>query len=281
MFLSRGQWPIVWAVGMMAACTGAILRAGDPGTEEALAKFGLKRAGMVLVLETEAEVHSKARETRRLAGELSYALMKQRGMLSEKEYQQTLKELHSEINQFRAELNTTNQQMAQIPRFRGRMVNSIAAEQFGELMVYRNQLLAEINQRTSFLNQLKSQSFDPKARLAIDTEVRNRHEALHQSVVDLRRLVDAVNEKYAGLAKDPVVKKAVETLGRSTGPQYKLGPSREFLSNVKLLEKLEKEGSPDEAGDSAAQPARKARRLTKGKRSSKTAAGPAGSDSPF
>ena len=42
--------------------------------------------------------------------------------------------------------------------------NNEAAEMYAELLAYRNQLQAELNQDSYFLNQLKSQSADPKAK---------------------------------------------------------------------------------------------------------------------
>src|SRR5205807_2084755 len=88
-------------------------------------------------------------ETRRLSSQLSRALMQQRGMVSEKDYQATLKDFTSRINQLRSEVNATNQQMRQIPRYRGRFVNNLVAEQYAELMVYRNQLQAKLEKQDS------------------------------------------------------------------------------------------------------------------------------------
>jgi len=101
---------------LLAAGAGAGLCADEPSAEETLAKLGLKQAGIMLVLDAESEVHAKPNEIRRLSRELSNTRMQQRGTLSEKDYQATLKELSAEITQFRSELNTANQRIAQIPR---------------------------------------------------------------------------------------------------------------------------------------------------------------------
>jgi len=52
---------------------------------------------------------------------------------------------------------------------------------------------------------------------------------------DLRQLTDATMKSYAELAKNEEVRKALHTLGRTTIPELKLGPSSEFLAIVELL----------------------------------------------
>jgi hypothetical protein len=269
----------LWAL-IMAAGAGTVLHAGETPAEEALAKLGLKQAGTVLVLEAESEVHDKTSEIRRLARDLSNAVMLQRSTLSEKQYQDTIKELTAETNQFRAELNTTNQMISRLPKYRGRFMNNMVVEQNYELTMYKNQLQWEINQRTAFLNRLKSQPFDPKARLKRDYEVRDKQEAMHKAVLDLRQAVDATKEKYEEVDKDAAFKKVRSALERKTGTKLKLGPSRQFQLNVKLLERVEAQDSSGETGDSTAKGVRKTHRTTKGKRSTK-AVGTGGPESPF
>src|SRR3954447_17922083 len=165
MFPYRVEWTPVVLAAMVVACAALGLGAGEDRPEDALAKLGLKRAGDVLVLAAESEVRSQVVEARRLSSQLSRALMQQRGMVSKEEYQATLKELNSQINQARSELNATNQQMRQIPRspytrHPNYFANNLAAEQYAELMAHRNQLQEEIKQRTSILGQLRSQPLD-------------------------------------------------------------------------------------------------------------------------
>ena len=84
---------------------GGDLRAGEGPSDAELAKHGLKRAGTVLALEAESEVHAKAEEVRHLSRQLSYAQAQQRSTLSEKEYQDTIKGLTAQINQFKNQSN--------------------------------------------------------------------------------------------------------------------------------------------------------------------------------
>lgn len=246
------------------------LRAGEPPSDADLAKHGLKRTGAVLVLEAESEVHAKAEEVRKLGRDWSHAVAQQRSTLSEKEYQDTIKELTSEINQFKAQSNAAQAAMNRIPKRRGYPVNNILAEEYQELSYFHNQLQMEINQRQAFVNQLKSKPFDPKDRIKADNEVRTRAEALHQGALDLRKLVDGIREKYAALEKDPKVKKWLNTPEGPAGVKPKLGPSRAFLLDEKMLERAERESSPDEPLAQPTKASRKGRRTSRAKHTAKS-----------
>jgi len=278
MFPGRLKWAPGLLALMMVAGSGAGLFAGDKASDEALAKLGLKQSGAVVVLEAESDVHNKVTEARQLYREWSNAVMRQRSTVSEKEYQSTIKELTNESNQLRNQVNTTNQMINSLPRYRGRFATNYAAEQNAELTVYRTQLQWEINQRNTFLSQLKSQPFDPKAKLKVDAEVRDKNEALHQVVLDLRKLVDETDEKFKGLGKNEEVKKLLTTMERKTHTKVQLVQSRLYHLDLKYLEKLEQQVSPGESSSSTEKSAKKTRR-TKGKRTYRQQ--PDDTDSPF
>jgi hypothetical protein len=136
----------------------------------------------------------------------------------------------------------------------------------------RNQLQLAISQETAWLNQLKSQPFDAKSKDRIDSEVRDHRAAYHQALLDLRKLVDSTNEKYEELAKDVEIKAASTALAKGKREKPKLGPSHEFLNNIKLLEKLEKAESAGETDEAEAKPARRSRSPARTRRSAKAAA---------
>jgi hypothetical protein len=183
--------------------------------------------------------------------------------MSPQQYQKALEGMRDEVNQMRSQINQANQQMASIPRFRGRIATTYAQEQYDELLLYRNQLQMQVNQESALLNQLQSQKADPKAKEKIDAEVNDRRDAYHQTLKDLRTLADSVTEKYAALEKDTEVKDAIGALGKGKREKPKLGPSRDFLNNVKLLEKLEKAESSGDAFQE--KPARRSRTKSRSK----------------
>jgi uncharacterized phage infection (PIP) family protein YhgE len=265
--------PTIQALGFVLGLTfmgaGGDLRADEGPSDAALAKHALKRVGTVLALEAESEVHTKAEEVRHLSRQLSNATALRRSTLSEKEYQDTIKELNAELNQFRNQSNNATQAMNRIPKRNGYPINSIVAQEYRQLNYFRNQVQMEINQRQAFLNQLKSKPFDPKDRVKLDNEVRTRTEELHQGAQDLRKLVDAAHDKYTELEKDPQVKKWLDTPEGHAGVKPKLGPSRAFLADEKMLDRIEK--AADEPAAAAPKATRKTRRGTRTKQAAKSA----------
>jgi hypothetical protein len=149
--------------------------------------------------------------------------------------------------------------------------NNNAAEAYGELLAYRNQLQEELNQDSMFLKELQNRVVDPKAKDKIDSEVKKRREGYQQSLTDLRKVVDQTTDKYEELAKNDEVTKALKLVGKGLREKPKLGPSREFINNVKLVEKLEKAAAAGDPEEPQTTKARRARGKTKGKSSSKAA----------
>jgi hypothetical protein len=254
-----------------------MVRSGPVGAAEGhdnpvLKKHGLKIAGPLIVLEAESDVKNKVSELRHISKQLKYSLMLQTGTVSAEDYQKTINGLTSEISQLRSQINLANQQMNQIPRFRGRITNNFAQEQYNELLLYRNQLQMAVNQETAWLNQLKSQPFDTSSKDRIDADVRDQREAYHQALQDLRKLVDSAAEKYEQLAKNTEIKAAAAALGKGKREKLKLGPSHEFLNNVKLLEKLEKAEAAGDTDETEAKPPRRSKSPARSRRSAKAAA---------
>jgi len=271
--MARSQFGLVTTVlATVLALMGRVpVLATDGPQNEVLKQHGLKIVGSLSVLETESEVKNKMNELRRLSKDLNHSIMQQQGTMSAEDYQQTIKNLSAQIDQMRAQINLAAQQMASLPRFRGRLSTTMAQDQYNELFSYRNQLQLEVNQETAWLNQLRSQKFDPKSKEKIDAEVRDRRDAYHQALLDLRKVADSTIEKYGELAEDQDVKKAIVAAGKAARNKLELGPSHEFLNNVKLLEKLEKAASSPDTDGPPAKHARRSRAGTKSKHSLKPA----------
>jgi hypothetical protein len=265
-----------WATAILTIVLVVITRpsahAAAGSANATLKKHGLKIAGSLAVVEEEAAIKSKLADARRLSKQLSYSLMQQQATMSPKEQQQNIKTVTDQISQLRSEMNATNQQLNSIPRYRGRFMTNDASQLYAQLVGYRTQLQMEINQDSLFLDQLKSQPADPKLREKIDSEVRDRRDAYHQALLDLRNLVDSAHEKYEKASTDDDVKKALDTLGHGLREKLKLGPSHDFLSNVKVLEKLETAESGIENEVPRAKTSKRIRHGAKSKNSSKAAA---------
>jgi clan AA aspartic protease (TIGR02281 family) len=103
-----------------------------------------------------------------------------------------------------------------------------------------NQLVAQINMINDQLRLIDSQAGDPRFKQGLDKEVGERRSAYIQAVLDLRKLVDSITERYAELARDETIKVALVSLGSKSKPPPKLGPSRGFEESVKQLQSREK-----------------------------------------
>jgi uncharacterized coiled-coil DUF342 family protein len=264
---------LVWAATVLTVALVCAVqpraRAADGPANDTLKKNGLHIAGTLALVDEEPQIKTNLAEARRLSKQLNYSLMQQKGTLSPAEMQQTVKNISNEINQLRSEMNAAGQQMNAVPKWRGRFVSNDAGMIYAQLNAYRSQLQMEISQDSAFLNQLKSQTADPRARDKIDSEVRDRRDAYHQALIELRKLVDSATDKYAELAKNDEVKKALTLVGKGQKVKPKLGPSHDFHTNVKLLERLEKAESGGETEAAESKPTRRSRGGTRTKNASK------------
>ncbi len=250
---------------LFSCSTGLPTRAADDSENETLKKNKLKALGSLQVLEDETEFKNKLTEARRLQRQLSYSVLLQQNTMSPEQYKKNLQAMRDELTQMRSQISQISQQMSSIPRFRGRFASNYAQEQYNECLVYRNQLQMQVNQESAWLNQLQSQKTDPKAKEKVDAEVHDRRDAYHQAILDLRTLADSITQKYAELTKDSDVKDAIHALGKGKREKPKLGPSHDFLNNVKLLEKLERAESAAAGDPFQEKPARRSRSKSRAK----------------
>jgi hypothetical protein len=214
--------------------------------------------GPIYVVETEADVKQKLSEVKLLSKQWNQARLQQRSVLSSKDQQEMIQGLTNQLNQLRAEINGVNQQINRLPRYRGRLANNYAQEAYAELIAARNQLNFTLNQQNALLGQVKSHPPDPKLKQKIDDDAQAKHDQYVQAVHDLSQLVATTKEKYAALAKNNDVMKALAGLDSAIKPRPQLGPSHEFHETVKLAERYEKE-----IAQSTAEPKARAANRTK------------------
>ena len=246
----------LWATGVRAL--------GD-SPDEVLKRNGLKQVGPLYMLEGEQDVKKKLAEVKQLSRQLKYARLQQASYGTAQDHQALIQNLNNQVNQIKAEINAVNRQMSRSPGFGGRFARYYAQGQRADLTAYRNQLDAELNQQNNLLAQAKSHPFDPKMKDKLDAEARDRQDDYQKAVTDLVQLVGTIKDKYAKLAKDDEVKKALDGLSLKIRPSPKLGPSHEFHETAKLAEKLEKESAnPQPSSEPAAKTSRKSRRSTTG-----------------
>lgn len=274
----RARWVLASFLGLaLAGWSGGGVSGGEPPSDRMLQKHGLKRNDSVFILEAEAPVLEKAKEVRDLSQQLKHAVAVQRSTVSEKDYQENIKAINNDLNALKNQSNLVSQNINRIPRRRGYPVN---IELYQELTYMRNQLQSQISQENAFLSQLKSTPFDPKAKLKADAEVQSKKDALRQGAQELRKLVDEIKAKYEEVGKDTDVQKWLSTPEGHAAVKPRLGPSRAFILDEKMLENVERQTSSD---DAFAPATTKSTSTRKGKRSSrvKRPAGSGDAGSPF
>jgi hypothetical protein len=242
------RWAIASPAIVLVLCACSRLVAAAPSPEDVLKAHGLRLAGSLYVLELEIDVQKKVTEIRQAARKLKLAQTRLRATGSREQYQRALEDLGDQIKSYESEIQTVNMQMSQLPAYGGgRFASAYRNQTYSQYLAYRNQLQFEMSQTRASLNQLKNEPFDEKAKQKIDALVKDEQDNYDQALADLRKLVDSASQKYVELQNDSSVKKALATLAKTAKVKPKLGPSSHYQTNVKLLDKLEKEKAASEA----------------------------------
>lgn len=259
--------------GFLLCCASAAL-ADPPPQEAALKKHGLVKAGDYFLIADDAQARTKIEEARKASKAWRMAEMRKASTASVQDFQNYLKQLSAEVAGYKTQINAANAQINAASRGRRGFSNSMVVEARNEMTAYRNELQLEMNQLNQTISQLKSHPVKPEDKARAEGEARDLREALEKAVKDARESVDAATKKYEELGGDADVKKQLEQLGVGVKMKPKLGPSRGFVTQVKVLEKLEREiESP-----AAAAPATKHKRAgtTKSLKKARTTPPPSG-----
>jgi clan AA aspartic protease (TIGR02281 family) len=225
----------------MAMNAAGTARAQDQAPEDVLKSHSLKRAGSSYVVPGEAEVQREMAKARLISQQLNAAVMQQAAFEEGEQGQKALiEELKAQRMMLNEELTAVDQQLNVAGA--GATANYPLAMQRNQLTNQHNQLVAADRALTDRINLLQSQFADPEVRQRIYAEASEKRGAYMEAILELRQLVDKTTDAYAGLAKDETITKALEALTAKlkARPPLKLGPSAQYLANVKLLERVEK-----------------------------------------
>ncbi|MHB1559718.1 MAG: TIGR02281 family clan AA aspartic protease [Isosphaeraceae bacterium] len=224
------------AAGLAPSGSARTTRQDAPSPADVLKARGLKQVGSTYVLPVEGEIQKKTSELKALHNHLLQAARHR------SELERQAADGQAQVREMLARRVVLNQQMSALDQ-------QIRALPPGNLQVLaqRNELVAERNQAAMAYNGLAdginllrtSPAGDPAARDRLAAELSRRREAFIQAVLDLRQTVDAAQKSYAALAADDAVKTAIAAAGRSAKTKPRLGPSPQFASNIKLLERAE------------------------------------------
>jgi hypothetical protein len=282
----------------------------DPKPEDSLKASGLKRAGFTYIhTESEVKAKKKANDARLTYRQLGFAYTQVAA--SEQGKAEMLEEFENQRMFLTQEIAMIDQNLSMIAGNGAGNVfsgaggfggmggvggvgggfgnNNYANIQRNQLSNQRNMLNNSLNQVSRRYEQIKNQANDPNFKQEIALELKSREESHHKAVLAFREAVDAATKKYEELDKNADVKKALETLSKPPKAKVKLGPSKEFLSLVKALEKMEKEEATSEAKTPATKASPKGKRsTTKSRRTTRSNSGanmqdgfPGNADAPF
>jgi chromosome segregation ATPase len=222
--------------------SGTAAVGSDSESEAVLKAKGLSKTLSTWVIEDEKPVLASMKEASAVFK--SYAQLADRQAEAD-ELAANSKLLDQQRTEIQNNLNMLNQQIAQMPN-PAAGVNSRMAKYYQQtpannpLLAQRSQLnatLAEINQAQRVM---KTQIPSAKDKSTLDAEVSKRKDAFKTTLTDLRKQIDDVNKKYADLAADESIKKAIETLAKSTHARVKLGPSDQFAAIAKEVDQAER-----------------------------------------
>ncbi len=231
-----------WALGsfvLAVAAVGGVLRAQDDSPESVLKANQLKRVGSTYVLAVEADVQKKLNEIRILSSQLKLAVQQQEAFEAGSSNKEAMiQELSRERLILGEQIKQLDQQIngLTIQTGNGRYVSPVGAE----LVEQKNQAVLTYNGYADQINLLKNTASDSRLQKKVQTEVPHQREVYLQAVLDLRQVVNSATKAYAEIDANEAVKAALATLGQKSKIKLKLGPSPQFLSNVKLLERIEK-----------------------------------------
>jgi clan AA aspartic protease (TIGR02281 family) len=239
----RSAGLVILIVGSIAATARAQAPpapAGGPRPEEALKGHDLKRSGTVWVLPEEAAILREFRDARSILREVG------EGMAQQQEMESGAQDRKGLTQQLRDRSDLLGAQVSQLRQQLDALVVPPGGNNF--VVLQRNQVAQQIdalnaennrviNQLNALQEQAKDQDQDKK--LQLNAEVAERREKYMQSLLDLRKSVDAITAKYQELGKLPDVTSALETLSAASRSKQRLGPSKALAEAIKLLAKSE------------------------------------------
>ncbi|MFO0957733.1 MAG: retroviral-like aspartic protease family protein [Isosphaeraceae bacterium] len=193
--------------------------AQDQEPDAVIQAEGLKKVGNGLVLPAEAE----------LARSLS-----------------ALQKLQKEYNQVAALLRQSELDMRQARRMLPQLIEQRLflnqqlreAREGGASTQQYNQIVSDFNEVNDRINLLQLRSAEDKGLQAVREQVASKREALIQSSLAIRKILDQADARYEELAGFTALSQAIERSNRQSKVQVSLGPSKSYLANRKVFEKI-------------------------------------------
>ncbi len=202
----------------------------DP--EDVLRRHGLNRSGMYYLVAEETDVRARRKELWGAYARLYNAAGRRAEIDCVDKMILALQENRDWLSFDVADMQN------QLCGFRA-LRNSIDRAEYSNLRNARTLSQADLINKDRALKSLRDSSPTPAQRQSVSYEFDSALGAWQESVRQLRRSVDSLNEEYARLREEPGVREALAALGRARHVPQKLG-SEEFRDAEKELRRVER-----------------------------------------
>ncbi len=223
-------------------------RGDDVRPAQVLKNKGLERqrgSASSWSLASEADVLRRFRAAKGLFNQLAAVHEAQKELeVGDQNPQTMINALQGQINMGDARIAEIDQQLIQIGGAGGNLIVN-----YHNLLVQeRNAIAAEQGRLNTMINNLARQGGGlEQEKREFNAEVRLLGESYKQAIAELRKSVDKIQKKYAEIAEDQEITKALADLSASTRSKQKLGPSKDLQNAVKWLQRAGGNGSNAEA----------------------------------
>lgn len=209
----------LWVLTMVLAGLPAPATVGAQEPEQVLQDQGLKKVGTGYVLPSEAELTRSLATLRKLW----------------KEYGQAATMLRTAEQESRAARNLiprlVEQRLFLNQQLRQAQQGGVGTQQYNQIVVNFN----EINDR---INLLQLQSNDTQALREVRDREAQKRDAIIQSSMAIREIVDQADARYEELAGSTPIREAIDQINTQAKAPVSLGPSRTYQAGRKAFERF-------------------------------------------
>jgi hypothetical protein len=233
--------PSGWSAGrllVLGMVVGASAFGAEPTPDEVLKARGLKKSGLLYVLDGESDFLAKLgklqpnyRHVKELHDKLAVVMQNQY------EYDQLYDQwtlVEERLRNVQAEIDTHPP-----------LNNNELRQHWYDLLDSEKQLRFQYNELRREVNLRYRKLVSKQERENLSNEFQDRREDFLKESRALRGLADKAKEKYNALSKDDAVKKAIGELRLTTKARVDLGPSAEFKRGSAWLMNAERTTSPE------------------------------------
>ncbi len=216
----------------------AAVVADDPNSEKLLEGRGLKRSGMLYVLDQESDFVPQVAKLRPAYGQLKASFNKLAAVLQNQAEYDYLDDQWTLVNE---QLRNVQAELDDHPP----LTNNVLRQNWNNLLEAEKQLRFQYNALGREVNLRYRRLVSDGEKERLQDEFKERREEFLEKSKELRTQADRIKAEYDKLSKDDAVKKALEALKLSTKGRLSLGPSPGFKNASNWLNEAVKSTSPD------------------------------------